>query len=153
MRARTQALEPIDLKYATALRALKDKLTKSGDLEGALQVDAELKKLTQSLEPLRAKVPTNATDKAVPPDATLSKFAGTSWENRKAGSKIEFLTRGRYLEEWRGQKKTGTWKTSSDSDTVEVISDHDETYKYSFKLNSKHQILTRSDNLVYTPTE
>jgi len=138
IRAREQALKPIDDKYASALRALKDKLTKSGDLEGALQVDAELKQRTQSLEQL-------------PAVATLSKFAGTSWENRQAGSQIDFLTRGRFLEEFGGNKSPGTWKLSSDPDTVEVIYDQDKTKTLVYKLNSKNQILTRSDNLIYTP--
>jgi len=42
---REQALRPVDDKYQVALRSLKDRLTKKGDLEGALAVDKELKEV------------------------------------------------------------------------------------------------------------
>jgi hypothetical protein len=44
-KAREQAVMPLDQKYDAALRALKDRLTKAGNLDGAIQVDAELKNL------------------------------------------------------------------------------------------------------------
>lgn len=44
-KTRQQALKPIDAKYVAALRSLKDKFTKSGNLESAIQVDQELQKL------------------------------------------------------------------------------------------------------------
>jgi hypothetical protein len=47
-RARTQATNPIDKKYADALSSMKVKFTKEGNLEAALAVDAELKKLTET---------------------------------------------------------------------------------------------------------
>jgi hypothetical protein len=51
-RAREQATQPIDQKYITALKALKDRFTKAGNLEAAIQADAELKKLeTQVASP------------------------------------------------------------------------------------------------------
>ena len=44
-KTRQQALKPIDAKYVAALQSLKDKFTKSGNLESAIQVDQELQKL------------------------------------------------------------------------------------------------------------
>lgn len=44
-KTRQQALKPIDAKYEAALRSLKDKFTKAGNLESAIQVDQELQKL------------------------------------------------------------------------------------------------------------
>ncbi len=42
-RARSAALAPIEKKYSDALAAMKVRLTKAGNLEGALAVDTELK--------------------------------------------------------------------------------------------------------------
>jgi hypothetical protein len=42
---RQRALRPVDTKYEVALRRLKDQLTKSGDLHGALAVDNEIKEV------------------------------------------------------------------------------------------------------------
>lgn len=42
-KARSVALAPIEKKYVDALTAMKERLTKAGNLEGALAVDAELK--------------------------------------------------------------------------------------------------------------
>lgn len=45
LRAKFQATEPLDRKYADALKTLKLRYTKEGNLESALAADAELKKL------------------------------------------------------------------------------------------------------------
>jgi hypothetical protein len=45
-KARTAATAPIDKKYVDALGAMKLQLTKSGDLQGALAVEAEISKIT-----------------------------------------------------------------------------------------------------------
>jgi hypothetical protein len=50
LKAREQALQPIDSKYETALKILKNRLTKSGNLEAALLVDGELRALLPSPE-------------------------------------------------------------------------------------------------------
>ena len=42
--ARERVLDPVDRKYLAALETLKARLTKAGDLDGALEVDTELKK-------------------------------------------------------------------------------------------------------------
>ncbi len=52
-RARTSALSPIERKYVDALTALKDRLAKRGDLDGALAVQAELSRL----QPPETKAP------------------------------------------------------------------------------------------------
>jgi hypothetical protein len=44
-KAREQATRPIDEQYSAALAALKDRFTKAGNLEAALQVDKELRGL------------------------------------------------------------------------------------------------------------
>src|SRR5580693_4210880 len=44
-RAKEQANAPIDRKYIEALNELRTRLTKAGNLDQALLVDAELKKL------------------------------------------------------------------------------------------------------------
>ena len=49
-RARQEALKPIDIKYETALRTLKDKLAKSGKLYEAIQVDTEIKNIVKDSE-------------------------------------------------------------------------------------------------------
>ena len=43
--ARGVATKPVEVKYEQTLVALKTNLTKAGDIEGALLVDAELKAL------------------------------------------------------------------------------------------------------------
>ena len=50
-KAREQVTLPVDKKYEAALVAMKDRLTKAGNLEAAIQVDAELKKLTVTNPP------------------------------------------------------------------------------------------------------
>ncbi len=84
-KARTAALSPIEKKYVEALTGMKDRLTKRGDLNGALAVDAEIN---------RFKQPTAQT----PPDdgkLRLSKFK----------TKEDFYN-------WLG---TTAWKTSKDN--------------------------------------
>jgi hypothetical protein len=45
MKSRKQATEPVDRKYLEALNAIKLRLTKSGDLPGALATQAEIETL------------------------------------------------------------------------------------------------------------
>lgn len=45
-KARSAALSPLEKKYIDALSSLKDRLTRKGDLNGALSIQAELAKLT-----------------------------------------------------------------------------------------------------------
>ena len=47
-KARDQAVLPIDKKYEEALKSLKDRFTKAGNLEAALHADSELKKITSA---------------------------------------------------------------------------------------------------------
>ena len=50
-KARTTAMAPIEKKYSDALASMKERLTKAGNLEGALAVDAELKTLIPPISP------------------------------------------------------------------------------------------------------
>ena len=82
-KARTAALSPIEKKYVEALTGMKDRLTKRGDLKGALAVDAEINRFKQP-----APQPSPADGKL-----RLSKFktkeefynwlATTSWKTSK----------------------------------------------------------------------
>ena len=63
-KARNQAVEPSDKKYLDALNALKIKHTKAGDLAAAIEVDAEIKKLTTVRESAAAQ--TQKAQKAPP---------------------------------------------------------------------------------------
>jgi len=47
-KARSAALSPLEKKYVDALTGLKDRLTKRGDLNGALAVQAELARMQQA---------------------------------------------------------------------------------------------------------
>lgn len=60
-RARSQATDPIDRKYVDALAAMKLKLTKAGDLNGALVVEAELQKLAPGSSDSHGLKPSAAT--------------------------------------------------------------------------------------------
>lgn len=51
-RARASALSPLEKKYVDALSVMKDRLTKQGDLNGALAVQAELIRM----QPVSAKL-------------------------------------------------------------------------------------------------
>ena len=78
-KAREQATAPLDKKYLDSLAAMKVTMTKQGNLEGALAVDARMKSLTAD-----ASIPTAATTTAesgLPKTKTvLEKFlVGTTW--------------------------------------------------------------------------
>lgn len=49
-RARERAIAPLQAKYVSGLEALKLRMTKSGKLEDALAVDAELKAITEKAD-------------------------------------------------------------------------------------------------------
>lgn len=78
-KAREQVTAPIDKKYLDALAAMKVTMTKQGNLEGALAVDARIKSLTAN-----ASIPTVTTTTAeggLPKTKnSLEKFlVGTTW--------------------------------------------------------------------------
>jgi len=61
-KARSQALAPLDKRYAESLTALKARYTRDGNLDAALAADAELKELQKSSNDNAAKA---ATEKVV----------------------------------------------------------------------------------------
>ncbi|MEP2777162.1 MAG: hypothetical protein ABJQ29_15085 [Luteolibacter sp.] len=89
IRARKQAINPIDRKYETALTELKVKLTKAAKLEEALQVDAELKKLLEDMEQ-SAGIETNIEDEIVGKWACSS---SSGWSGM-----YHFLPKGEFLD-------------------------------------------------------
>jgi hypothetical protein len=121
-KARTAALSPLEKKYADALTSMRDRLTKKGDLNGALAVQAEITKLLAASAAPR-------TDEG---KLRLSKFndAGeftawlqtTTWTT-SAGSVLRFPSADTLV----STKKDGTTTTYNTSiDKIGVVS-----WKYS----------------------
>ena len=96
-RARTQATAPIDKKYVEALTIMKTALTKKGDLQGALAVDARLNSLRTSSE---SSANSSKSEEGLPKTkASLERFlVGTVWTvtTTQDGfvSEMEFTGRG-----------------------------------------------------------
>lgn len=91
-KARTAAVSPLEKKYQDALLVMKDRLTKKGDLEGALAVQAELSKL----QPALASPQDNgklrlARIKTI--DEFMAWLITTSWKNEN-GSFLRFPNKG-----------------------------------------------------------
>lgn len=77
----SRATAPITKTYLAELDRLKTDLTKKGDLQGALAVEAEI------------KMHSSASDEAsIPADDLIKTVAGTKWKNRDKAAKerIEF---------------------------------------------------------------
>lgn len=86
-KACSTALSPIEKKYSDALKGMKERLTKAGNLEGALAVDTELKKLNAS--PMPGAVTGEESEAPV-------SVAGTMWKGLKKtpkifGNTVEFM--------------------------------------------------------------
>ncbi|MDB4416822.1 hypothetical protein N9115_00325 [bacterium] len=93
-KARENALKPIDQKYLSALRNLKDRLMKSGNLEGATAVEAEIKRMQGNPNPgvSASKAPSN--------DQELVDFiAGNRWkfDNNRI---VTFRENGKINKSW-----------------------------------------------------
>lgn len=88
-KARTAALSPLEKKYADALTGLKDRLTKRGDLQGALAVQAELSRM----QPTLAKPPANDGKLRLSKLKTVEEFYGwlntTAWKS-PTGNTLRF---------------------------------------------------------------
>jgi hypothetical protein len=85
-KAREQATAPIDKKYLDALTAMKLALTKQGNLEGALAVDARIKSLQPTTQGTGVATPTApTTDLRLPrTKGDLEKYlVGTVWSVSK----------------------------------------------------------------------
>ena len=78
-KARIAATAPIDKKYVEALTAMKLQLTKSGDLKGALAVDAEITQISALSTPAKSGIggtKTTVTVRRLSDFSTAEAFAG-----------------------------------------------------------------------------
>jgi len=88
-KARTAALSPLEKKYVDALTGLKDRLTKRGDLQGALAVQSELSRM----QPASAKPSVNDGKLRLSKLKTTDEFFGwlstTAWKS-PTGNTLRF---------------------------------------------------------------
>lgn len=88
-KARAAALSPLEKKYEDALLSLKERLTKSGDLDGALAVHAEL----EALRPPVASAPEDDKKPRLSKFKSVEEFSAwlhtTEWKN-EAGTRYRF---------------------------------------------------------------
>lgn len=103
-RARDQATLPLDKKYLDALGAMKVRLTKSGDLSGALAVDAEIKAVS-------------------PPASNLTSVAAGEVDsvNTKKGLEKHLLGKKWKMTQVSSGKGWGVWEFKADG-TIHVNS-------------------------------
>lgn len=78
-KARSAAVAPIEKKYGDALTIMKDRFTKSGDLNGALAVQAELTKLRAPIAPVDDAKLRLSKLKTVP--EFIAWLSTTTWRN------------------------------------------------------------------------
>ncbi|MBL9117443.1 MAG: hypothetical protein JNJ83_20720 [Verrucomicrobiaceae bacterium] len=113
LKARSQAIAPIDKKYLDALTALKSKFTKNGDLESALAVDSEIKTLQAS----PASSPQGAVEPAMKSGSAKKLFrdlVGTTWHSEKWGREGTFLEDG-FFHFKDPRQEPIPWKITEDS--------------------------------------
>lgn len=103
-RARDQATLPIDKKYVDALSAMKMRLTKAGDLSGALAVEAEIKTI----------FPTAST-------STSQATAGAETVNTKKELEKHLLGKKWKMSQVSSGKGWGVWEFKPDG-TIQVNS-------------------------------
>jgi hypothetical protein len=129
--ASQRALAPIKQTYAKALQQLLEQFTKSGKLDEAVQVKAELKSLesqpTASGAPSTSSVDLtkNQTEKMLLASKWLYYEGGTAEDKPSSGPGdiVEFLRNGRAtVKKTTGAIET-TWKLTSDRDLVYRMSD------------------------------
>lgn len=117
---REKAFRPIDAKYEVALQRLKDRLTKSGDLHGALAVDGEIKEIgllrmewtkLSSIRPKDTKVTHyeflsgNLTEQAKLDDGLPLEIQGLTVEDgllAHAPSRLVYNLKGKNFKAFRG---------------------------------------------------
>ena len=90
-KARSAALSPLEKKYVDALTGLKDRLTKRGDLQGALAVQSELSRM----QPTSARPRVNEGKLRLSNFKTVDEFFGwlstTAWKSRSnTGNALRF---------------------------------------------------------------
>lgn len=123
--AMSKATAPIQKTYITELEKLKIEFTKSGNLEAALAVDAELKTLAESSSSVATSATTTAVDKSsIPKEAHRGRYGfylgvntgrEITWEDAKKqcdelGGRLVCLTDAKKLAEvieYRNKAKVG----------------------------------------------
>jgi hypothetical protein len=129
LRARAAAVAPVEQRYEEALTQMKERLTKAGDLEGAIAVDNELKALNVSKSADTTQSNAKPIDRnAMPKDAYRGRrryYLGVdlgrdiTWEEAKAacddlGGRLVCLNDAKKLEEvleYRKKAKIGRFWT------------------------------------------
>ncbi|MCB1086534.1 MAG: hypothetical protein KDM63_05780 [Verrucomicrobiae bacterium] len=96
-RARNQATEPIDRKYVESLLVMKDRFTKSGNLEAALAVQAEIQLLSpaglESRKENSAKIRPNSLSDFANHSEFFAWLKTVRWL-AESGATLQFLERG-----------------------------------------------------------
>ncbi len=106
-RAKEQANSPIDRKYVEALKELKTQLTKAGNLEGALWVEAELKKIPLDPPAMALGAKRQLTEE-------MLTFGEWKFEMRATNYSRIFLFSPDHSLKMKGAKESwGTWKITS----------------------------------------
>jgi hypothetical protein len=124
-RARQQAIAPLDKKYLDALAILKTKFTKAGQLDEALAIDSEIKKLQEVIaQPDNGKGIESVTKRVFE-----KKLQDTVWElggelNGK-GVRVELLSGGAAL--YHDSARPASWRWGIVDHKKGVISLHNFT--------------------------
>jgi hypothetical protein len=96
------AINPIQSRYISALKALQAQLARNNDLAGALAVQEEIISSTETINNI------------VTPIREQSKLNSTIWLSDAGDSIIKFLPNGQFRETWHNQTSICTWKPLSD---------------------------------------
>ncbi|NNC86864.1 MAG: hypothetical protein HKN82_00225 [Akkermansiaceae bacterium] len=100
-----QSRRDADLAYVASLRAALEKATRRGQLDEAVAIRAEIKRIAQGLR------------QGDEPPVPLAEFlAGTSWVSNINGVVIELAANGKGKRLHRGTEKDITYKVSSDEE-------------------------------------
>lgn len=91
-RARAAALSPLEKKYVDALTGLKDRLTKKGDLNGALAVQAELGRMQPPTTALKTEDGKLRLSKFKTTDEFTAWLLTTTWKT-PTGNTIRFTAK------------------------------------------------------------
>lgn len=123
--ARKRATDPVDRKYLEALKAMKEQFVKSGKLEEALAVDAEIKKISASAD----------DDKNA--DAELiQQIDDTTWQNIRGHESIMFKDKRLY---WG--------KSVSPNNAWELIKSEKNKLTFIYRRTSYQAVLTFKEDL------
>ena len=115
-RAKQQVTAPLDRKYVESLQSLKLRLTKAGNLEHALAVDTELKRIPAD------NPATAANSRAVATKSLLPKLRGTRWVVDEGSGPTHITFKGNEVL-WREEKLKSEWtlKVSEQDDGALLV--------------------------------